>query len=217
MEASRQTDVYNKRHHDYQLQLMFLAEFYIVLPLIFFLPKSKHYIFSVDSWWQTHTAIIRMIHLRAYSMTSALNIIAVKYMHWVSGRILRTLMVSSVYIQLNMHYVSKYFLLWDSKETANCHFKTTFAFQSWTSETLSGLIYISLFIKRIKTYTEYSSPYAYYTFTTVWQVLIKFYLNISHWNPTKVLLCPLWHSSSYSNYPYHGYNIDLWSTYSGSD
>jgi len=129
---------------------MFLAEFYIILPSIFFLPKSTHYIFSVDSRWQTHTDIIRMIHLREQNMTSALNIIAVKYMHWFSGTILRTLVVSSVYIQLNTQHLSKYFLMWDSKWTANWHFRTTFALQSWTSETLSGLTYIPLLIKELK-------------------------------------------------------------------
>jgi hypothetical protein len=77
-------------------------------------------------------------------MTSALNIIAVKYMNWVSGRILRTLMVSSIYIQLNKHHLSKYFLLWDSKGTVNCHFRTTFALQSWISETLSELMSIPM-------------------------------------------------------------------------
>jgi hypothetical protein len=179
---------------------MFLADFYINLPSIFFLPKSTHYIFSVDSWWQTHTDVIRMIHLTEQNMTSALNIIAVKYMHWFSGTILRTLAVSSVYIQLNTHHLSKYFLLWDSKGTANCHFRTTFALQSWTSETLSVLMYIPLLIKRIKRYRECGSPYVYCTFTTAWQVLIKFYVNIYHWNLAKILLWPLWCSSSYSNY-----------------
>ena len=179
---------------------MFLAEFYIILPSIFFFPKSTYYNFSVDSWLQTHTDVIRMIHLREQNMTSALNIIAVKYMHWFSGKILRTLMVSSVYIQLNTHHFSKYFLLWDSKGTANCHFRTTFALQSWTSETLSGLMYIPLLIKRIKTYSKCGSPYVYCIFTTAWQALIKFYVNIYHWNLAKVLLWLLRCSSSYSNH-----------------
>ena len=121
-------------------------------------------------------------------------------MYWFSGKILRTFMVSSVYIQLNKHHLSKYFLLWDSKENENCHFRTTFALQSWTSETLSGLMSIPLFIKRIKTYSECGSPYAYCTITTAWQVLIKFYVNTYHWSLAKVLLWSLWCSSSYSNY-----------------
>jgi len=60
---------------------MFLAEFYIILPSIFFLPTSTHYIISVDSRWETHIDVIKMIHLREQNMTSALNIIAVKYMY----------------------------------------------------------------------------------------------------------------------------------------
>jgi hypothetical protein len=129
-----------------------------------------------------------------------MNMIAVKYMHWVSGRILRTLMVSSAYIQLNKHHLSKYFLLWDSKGTANCHFRTTFALQSWTSETLSGLMSIPLVIKRIKTYSECGPPYAYCTFITACQILIKFYVNIYHWSLARVSLWSLWCSSSYSNH-----------------
>ena len=139
-------------------------------------------------------------HLREQNMIEALNIIAVKYMHWVSGKILRTLMDSSAYIQPNKHHLSKYFLLWESNRTANCHFRTTFALQSSTSETHSGLMSIHLFIKRIKTYGECGSPYAYCTFTTAWQILIKFCVNIYPWSLAKVLLRSLWCSNSYSSY-----------------
>jgi hypothetical protein len=92
------------------------------------------------------------------------------------------------YIQLNRHHLSKYFLLWDSKGTTNCLFRKS-ALQSSTSETHYRLMSILLFIKIIKTYSECGSPYAYFTFTTVWQVFIKFYVNIYHWVKPKFYCC----------------------------
>jgi len=59
---------------------------------------------------------------------------------------------------------------------------------------------IHLFIKRIRTYGECGSPYAYCTFTTAWQILIKFCVNIYPWSLAKVLLWSLWCSNSYSSY-----------------
>jgi hypothetical protein len=49
-------------------------------------------------------------------------------------------------------------------------------------------MYIPLFIKRSKTYSDCVSPYVYFTFKTAWQVLINLYVNIYYWNLAKVLV-----------------------------
>jgi hypothetical protein len=66
--------------YDYFILLIFLVEFYIILPSTFILPSSTH-IYNIDLWWQKSFDQNLMSHFRKQNMTSALNTTAFKYIH----------------------------------------------------------------------------------------------------------------------------------------